>query len=166
MGYWHRDARIMKIPTKDLRRWHGDENNSAANVARLVQRGIWDDSDCAKLGVEMAEPFVAPDGFMITGNERFERRDGEIRQVFDVEPVPADPVPDVVSRRQFLMQLHISGLTELVEGWVAQQDGLIKIAYENSSTFHRNEPMMLAGFAALGFTEEQIDEFYSNAAGL
>jgi hypothetical protein len=43
---------------------------------------------------------------------------------------------------------------------------LVQIAYENSGTFVRGEPMMQAGFIALGFTEQQIDEFFTAAAGL
>jgi hypothetical protein len=81
-----------------------------------------------------------------------------------VEPPVA--VPDRVTSRQFKLQLLASGLLDQVEAWVAAQDQAVQIAYANSGTFLRTEPMMEAGFAALGFTSEQIDDFYTAAAAL
>lgn len=80
-----------------------------------------------------------------------------------VEP-PPPPIPDRVTSRQFKMQLAILGLKASVDGWIASQSELVRIAYENSGTFVRTEPMMQAGFTALGFTPEQIDAFFTAAA--
>lgn len=82
-----------------------------------------------------------------------------------VEPPPA-PAPDRVTARQFKLQLLSDGLLDHVEGWIATQSQAVQIAYANSGTFVRDEPMMQAGFAALGFTPEQIDAFFTAAAGL
>ncbi|MBX4964472.1 hypothetical protein [Rhizobium binae] len=71
-----------------------------------------------------------------------------------------------VSARQFKLQLLAAGLLDSVDAWVAQQPRDVQIAYEYSGTFVRTEPMMAAGFAAMGFTEEQIDEFFTAAATL
>ncbi|KRA00476.1 hypothetical protein ASD64_01250 [Mesorhizobium sp. Root157] len=79
-------------------------------------------------------------------------------------PVPEVVVPDRVTSRQFKMQLEIAGLTSAVEGWIASQETLVQIAYNNSGTFVRDEPMMVAGMTALGFTSEQIDAFFTAAA--
>lgn len=76
------------------------------------------------------------------------------------------PIPDRVSSRQFKMQLFNAGLKAQVETWVASQGELIQIAYADSGTFLRTEPMMQTGFAALGFTPDQIDAFYVAAAAL
>lgn len=85
-------------------------------------------------------------------------------------PYVAPPVvviiPDTVSARQFKLQLEIQGLTAAVEGWVAAQTKLVQIAYNNSGSFDRNEPMLQAGFNALGFTSQQLDTFYTKAAKL
>lgn len=83
----------------------------------------------------------------------------------EVEP-SAPPAPDRVSRRQFGMQLIISGHKAAADAWVAQQDELTQWAYANSDTFVRTDPMMQAGFAAMGFTEQQVDEFFAAAAAL
>ncbi|ODT22210.1 MAG: hypothetical protein ABS35_15265, partial [Kaistia sp. SCN 65-12] len=80
-------------------------------------------------------------------------------------PLPP-AIPDRVSSRQFKMQLAISGLKAPVEAWIAAQDELTQIAYEYSGEFVRGEPMMQAGFAALGFTPEQGDAFFTAAAAL
>ena len=81
-------------------------------------------------------------------------------------PPPTEIIPDRVTARQFKMQLEKDGLTSSVEGWVSQQTKLVQIAYANSGTFVRSEPMMVAGFAALGFSEAEGDAFFTAAAAL
>jgi hypothetical protein len=75
-------------------------------------------------------------------------------------------VPDRVTSRQFKLQLLAAGLLDQVEAWVASQEQAVQIAYANSGTFLRSEPMMQTGFTALGFTPEQIDAFFTAAAEL
>lgn len=79
---------------------------------------------------------------------------------------PAVIVPERVTARQFKLQLLAAGLLDQVETWIAAQDQAVQIAYANSGTFLRTEPMMQTGFAALGFTSDQIDAFYVAAAAL
>jgi len=81
-------------------------------------------------------------------------------------PPEPPPAPDRVSRRQFKMQLEISGLASLVSDWVASQSALVQIAFNESGEFVRAEPMMQSGFTALGFTSDQIDAFFTAAASL
>lgn len=81
------------------------------------------------------------------------------------EPAPI-PIADRVSARQFKLQLLAAGLLGDVEAWVASQGQAVQIAYANSGTFVRSEPMMQAGFAALGFTSEQGDAFFVAASEL
>ncbi len=82
--------------------------------------------------------------------------------------LPGEPVIKVesVSARQFKLQLLAAGLLDQVDAWIASQGRPVQIAYEYSGTFVRSEPMMAAGFAAMGFTEEQIDAFFTAAAEL
>lgn len=84
--------------------------------------------------------------------------------VITIRPAPPPPVPDRVTARQFKLQLLQAGLLASVEGWIATQSQAVQIAYNNSGTFVRDEPMMQAGFTALGFTPEQIDAFFTAAA--
>lgn len=87
---------------------------------------------------------------------------------FEPKPEPPQPVrtPDFVSSRQFKLMLEIMGQTLAVETWVAAQPKLIRIAYENSGQFDRNDPMLQAGFKALGFSEADLTAFYVAAAKL
>ncbi|ASR06693.1 hypothetical protein CHY08_05940 [Rhizobium leguminosarum bv. viciae] len=82
----------------------------------------------------------------------------------DLSPLPT-PV-ESVSARQFKLQLLAAGLLDQVDAWVASQSKAVQIAYEYSGTFVRTEPMMAAGFAAMGVTEEQIDDFFAAASQL
>lgn len=66
-----------------------------------------------------------------------------------------------MSVRQFGLQLLAAGLLDEVDAWVSEQDRATQIAYEYSGTFVKDSPMMAAGFAAMGFTEEHIDAFFT-----
>ncbi|MBX5217884.1 hypothetical protein HJC06_10655 [Rhizobium sp. NLR9b] len=83
-----------------------------------------------------------------------------------VAHVNASPKVTSVSARQFRLMLRRSGLLDQVKAWVAQQDGETQDAFEYSGTFVKDSPMMLAGFAAMGFTAQQIDQFFAAAASL
>lgn len=87
-------------------------------------------------------------------------------EIITAEQKAAAAVPASVSARQFKLQLLAAGLLDQVEGWIASQEQAVQIAYTNSGMFVRSEPMMQAGFAALGFTSEQIDAFFTAAAAL
>jgi hypothetical protein len=78
----------------------------------------------------------------------------------------AEPIPERVTSRQFKLQLLADDLIDSVEAWIATQSRDIQIAYESSGTFVKTEPMMQSGFAALGFTSEQIDNFFVEASKL
>lgn len=107
-----------------------------------------------------------PEGKRRVNPLTYEVIDGVPTETTALEDILPPPVPDVVSRRQFMMQLHIAGLKASVEAWVEQQDDLTQIAYRESATFQRSDPMMQAGFAALGYTEQQGDEFFTAASAL
>ncbi|MCK9549637.1 hypothetical protein [Aquamicrobium sp.] len=90
--------------------------------------------------------------------------------VITIRPAPPPPVPDRVTARQFKLQLlspiepdYPAGIIDHVEAWIAAQDRATRIAYSDSGTFVRTDPMMQAGFAALGFTPAQIDIFFAAA---
>lgn len=89
----------------------------------------------------------------------YDWQDGEWVHV----PVAA-PIPDRVTARQFKLQLLTDDLIDGVEAWIATQPRAVQIAYQTSGTFVRDEPMMQAGFAALGFTEQRVDEFFVAAS--
>jgi len=122
-------------------------------------RGYWQ-----AIGGELEELLATyPDGTInvpLKPSADHEWQDGE--WVY-VEP-PPPPVPDRVTARQFKLQLLQAGLLASVEGWIATQSQAVQIAYANSGTFVRDEPMMAAGFAGLGFTPEQVDAFFTVAA--
>ncbi|MGR8923871.1 hypothetical protein ACU8MB_08990 [Rhizobium leguminosarum] len=73
---------------------------------------------------------------------------------------------DRVTARQFKLQLFAVDLLDSVDTWVSQQPRDVQIAYEYSGTFVKDSPMMTAGFAAMGFTPQQIDGFFAAAAML
>lgn len=84
-----------------------------------------------------------------------------------VTPEPQDPDEiKSVSARQFKLQLLSAGILDQVDAWVASQPREIQIAFEYSGSFVKDSPMMKVGFEAMGFTQQQIDDFFNTAAGL
>ncbi|MER9762426.1 hypothetical protein [Mesorhizobium sp. M0138] len=81
-------------------------------------------------------------------------------------PGPIVRVPTSVSARQFKLRLLAAGLLDQVEAFVASQGRAVQLAYEYSGSFVRTEPMMAAGFAALGLSEGEVDAFFVAAAGI
>ncbi|WP_172831054.1 hypothetical protein [Rhizobium leucaenae] len=81
-------------------------------------------------------------------------------------PAIEPPEVDSVSARQFKLQLLAAGLLDQVDAWIASQSRAVQIAYEYSGSFVKSSDMMQQGFAAMGFTDEQIGDFFTAAAKL
>lgn len=77
-----------------------------------------------------------------------------------------EEVPASVTSRQFKMQLVISGIKDAVDEWVSKQPEIVQVAYEYSSNFVRDEPMMQTGFIAMGFREQELNKFFIDASKL
>lgn len=124
----------------------------------------WRDDDAGYAVIEV-EPFVVPEGKRVVGGATYEVVDGVAVETCEVEEIVLSP-PDRVTARQFKLQLLAAGIIDQVEAWIETQDRATQIAYETSGTFVREDPMMASGFAALGFTEEQVDAFFIAAEAL
>lgn len=121
-----------------------------------------------KLGFEPRVDFEVRDDSNGEGPYLYEwYSEKEIPSDEEIEAALEDSiVPDRVTARQFKLQLLAFDMLDDVEEWVANQSREIQIAYENSGTFDRHEPMMQIGFTELGFTKEQGDAFFISAANL
>lgn len=89
-----------------------------------------------------------------------------LEQQPDLPPQTEPVAPVSVSARQFKLQLLAAGFLDQVDAWVKTQGRAVQIAYEYSGSFVRTEPMMTAGFTALGFTDAEIDAFFTAASKL
>lgn len=84
---------------------------------------------------------------------------------------PAAPpvaVPQAVSRFQARAALHLAGLLEQVEAVIADPATpvLAKLAWQDAQEFKRTSPTIAAMSAALGLTEQQLDDLFALAAGI
>lgn len=123
----------------------------------------WSSGDSRLATIQPAA--AVPDGKQVI-SKTVELVEGVPTYVHVLEDIPPPPIPDRVTARQFKLQLLASDMLDDVEAWVAGQSRAVQIAYANSGTFARSEPIMQAGFAALGFTEQQGDAFFEAAAAL
>jgi len=123
--------------------------------------------------IEEVQEFQVPENKKIIGSPSYSIENKIVIETYDVEDIPPPPVPDRVTSRQFKLQLLAfpaigkgETLLDDVEAWISTQSRAAQVAFENSGTFVRTEPMMQAGFAALGFSEGQIDAFFTAASEL
>lgn len=119
--------------------------------------------------------FPAPTSHPVV--ERIVRDHGGRFQVLPPPPAPEPPAPEIVeppepevpqriSARQIRLQLlAIDKLTD-VEAYVATQATETKIAWEYATEFDRLNPLFVQASQALGFTEEQRDQFFISASQL
>lgn len=84
--------------------------------------------------------------------------------------VPSDPVPKVVSMRQARLALLGAGLLAQVNTAVANMPGAegdaTRIEWEYAQEVRRDSPLVAGLSAALGLTDETLDNLYKVAAGL
>jgi len=81
--------------------------------------------------------------------------------------VPPPPqVPQVISMRQARLALLGAGLLDDVEAAVAQAPRAVQIEYEYSSELHKDWPTLVMLAAALGMTDEQVDQLFITASQL
>ena len=74
-------------------------------------------------------------------------------------------VPQSVSRFQARGALHLAGLLETVETAMATStDKMAQLAWTDAQEFRRESPTILAISAALGMTDEQLDNLFTIAA--
>lgn len=84
--------------------------------------------------------------------------------------VPSDPVPVVVTMRQARLALLGAGLLAQVNTAVANMPGTegdaARIEWEYAQEVRRDSPLVAGLSAALGLTDEALDNLYKAAAGL
>jgi hypothetical protein len=72
----------------------------------------WTAEDRAKFGVHLVEPAEVPDGKRTVGAATYEKRDGVVVQVVEVEDIPQpDPQPDYIA-----ILMDLKARVEALEG--------------------------------------------------
>lgn len=144
--------------------WQGQHMPLLADPISVLPVPLeWNDNEKrGRFGLFRVQEQPVPTGMRVIAYE-LEDNDGRPRKLDTLAPIPAD-VPERVSARQFRRQLRRAGLLPAVKAWVASKDGETQDSFEYSDSFVRSDPMMQQGFAELGFTPHQIDEFFVAAS--
>jgi hypothetical protein len=81
---------------------------------------------------------------------------------------PVDGVPQAVTKRQGRAQLKAEGLLSTVEGFMGTlpADHITRMAYDDSSEWHRRNPNLVMMLGMIGKTESDADKFFIDAAKL
>lgn len=91
---------------------------------------------------------------------------------------PPEPTPEevlaarradmVVSRFQARAALHLAGLLDTVQALMDDPatDPIARLAWQDAQEFRRTSPTITTLAAALGLTDEQLDDLFTTAAGI
>ncbi len=113
--------------------------------------------------------YIQRENGVITGIFAFPQSAINVEETGDNDPAVIaflNPPTASVSARQFKLQLVALGILNEVDAWVKTQSQAVQIAFEYSGSFVKSEPMMQLGFTAMGFTDQQIDDFFTAASRL
>jgi len=89
---------------------------------------------------------------------------GSVRLPTDAPDAP-QPVPFKVSRMQAKQALLAGGLLATFDAAVAASGNpVLQLYYAETSDFHRDHPDLVAFMAALGMTDDQVDDLFRAAA--
>lgn len=70
------------------------------------------------------------------------------------------------SSAQGRLALLQAGVLDALEAWIATQPRATQIEYAARSTWRRDWPLVASGAAAMGLSEDQVDELFRMAAAL
>ncbi len=130
-----------------------------ANVLRVLRPGISIPAQCEIVDfgngpqiVRWSHPSARPSA-------------DEIASVSETEATAAGLEP--VTRRQMLTALHSAGMLSTIQDAVTASNNVaLQIAFNESQEFERNNPLLKQITAALGITDEQINDVFALAATL
>lgn len=145
------------------------------------RRQIWDGEAWreppapAPSAVPVTRYFVDIDGRYLGAFESATPPDGAVevaappvhaRQIWDGSSWTGSPVPvpSSVTPLQARRALRQQSLHEAVTAWIAQQDGATQDAWEYATRIERDDAFIAGAAAALGLTDEQVDQLFILAA--
>ena len=73
-------------------------------------------------------------------------------------------MPESVTALQVRLALIRAGLADAIAAYVAQQPDEVRAAWEYAIEVRRGHALLCAGAAALGMSDEQVDDLFRAAA--
>lgn len=80
--------------------------------------------------------------------------------------VPPPPPKLVATPRQVRLALNATGMRQAIEDYVASQSQDVKDSWEFSTVFGEDHPLIIAGKAALGLSDQQMRSLFELAVTL
>ena len=102
----------------------------------------------------------------IEGAEAGRVIDAEAGEVIDTVIPPPPVVPQSVTPLQARRALLAAGLLDDVEAYVALQDQAVRLAWDYALEVRRDNAIIVAAAAALGWSAQQLDQLFIQAATL
>lgn len=108
-------------------------------------------------------PYLLDNVLHVEGTPEAEAAAETLAASFDFAAVP---VPQVVTRMQAVMALHLAGLLDTVDAMMAQAPPADRIAWTHALEFRRTSPLLLSLAGALNLDAAALDALFITAAGI
>jgi hypothetical protein len=96
-----------------------------------------------------------------------ETSEGPLDDTADAELLAfLNPPPASVSRMQAMVALNNAGLLTQVESFIAAQDAMTQLVWNNAQSFSRNSELLARAAAALDLTSAEVDQLFASAAAV
>ena len=160
----------MPYAIRDNGEWREIQTNEQIvfdSVASSYQTMLtWSDKEKAARGIyEITEPDVPP-GKIVVGSTITSRRDRPLR-VWQLEDAPILPVT-IVSKAQAKLALLEAGLLDGVETALSAMEGTdgqrARIEWNDRTEFHRDHEFINSLAAAIGLSDDQVDDLFEQAS--
>lgn len=157
-------ALYRENPPNVFRLWAGEKIGGVSHPPEIETAWSAEELEALKLFIPAAADPV-PEGKESTGLS-VKRVAGVVRYVHDLIDAPALGVPDAISPLQARRALRASGIKATVDAYVATLSEEEQETWEYAIEVRRNNAIIAAGAAALGMTEQQIDNLFILGATL
>jgi molybdopterin-binding protein len=124
---------------------------------------LWPAAELEAIGVFHVAPAPAPHPSATVKGYRFERVEGVVVQLLDIELPPGNTLDMIATARQIRLAMNELGLRDGVEAWVALQPRDVRDSWEYTTEFRINHPFIQAAKVGMNQSDEALFGLFSLA---
>lgn len=161
--------------------WNGEPINGKRHPLSI--ENLWSEANLNAAGLFKITPFTVPEGKVTSGNPSYTLVGNKVVQSYSVVDAPVE-VPEVISDRQFAQQLRKIGMLTHTEALNFVKTGTIpaqlsafvsalptleqrqdaEMLLSGAIEFQRHHELTMAIAAAMGWTDQQVDDLWVAAS--
>lgn len=124
---------------------------------------LWSAEDLEGIGVFLVDPAPAPNPKIVVKGYSFQRIDGKLTQVLDIEIPEANTLEMRATARQIRLAMNQLGLRDEIETYVASQSIDVRDSWQYTTEFAISHPFIIGAKEQLNKTDEDLFNLFSLA---